>query len=161
MNDNISDEKEEYLFDSLNTDNISNKEIENLDDNSFINEENNLYDNKNDKKNNIKNIIIGLIATIIVLLITFLLNKGKIITKDALETKMIEFSKNYYEKYMSINDNTNEYIVTLDMLENANKQGEKYDLKGLEKCKKQTTQSKIIIDFKSKKLKKIEVELNC
>ena len=160
MNDNISDEKEEYLFDSLNTDNISNEEIENLDDNSFLNEEKNLYDNKNGKKNNIKYIIIGLIAAIIVSFIIFLLTKGTTITKK-LKTQMKEPSKQYYEKYMSINDNKNEYIVTLDMLENANKQGENYNLKGLEKCKKQTTLSKIIVDSKTRETKKIEVELNC
>lgn len=127
---------------------------------NFINEKDDeLYGEKNN--NTIKYIIIGAIAAIIVLIIIFLLPKGTTISKTNMEKQMKEYSKQYFDKYMSINDNTNEYVVTLDMLENANKQGEKYDLKGLEKCKKQTTTSRIIVDSKTREIKKIEVELNC
>lgn len=127
---------------------------------NFINEKDeNLYGEKNN--NTIKYIIIGAIAATVVLLIIFLYSKNTTISKTNLEKQMKESSKKYFEKYMSINDNTNEYVVTLDMLENANKQGEKYDLNGLEKCKKQTTLSKIIVDSKARKIKKIEVEVNC
>ena len=126
---------------------------------NYINEKDEeLYVEK--KSNTIKYILIGAFATIIVLLIIYLLPKGNIISKDTLEKQMKEYSKQYYDKYMSINDNTNEYVVTLDMLENANKQGEKYNLKELEKCKKQTTISKIIVNSKTREIKKIEVELN-
>ena len=122
----------------------------------FINEKEELYGEK--KGNNIKYIIIGIL---IILFVIFLLIRGNNFNKNSLEKQMKLSSKDYYEKYMSINDYTNEYIVTLDMLENANKQGEKYNLKKLEKCKKQTTISKIIVDSKTRDIKKIEVELNC
>lgn len=122
----------------------------------FINEKEELYGEK--KANNIKYIIIGIL---IILFVIFLLIRGNNFNKNSLEKQMKLSSKDYYEKYMSINDYTNEYIVTLDMLENANKQGEKYNLKKLEKCKKQTTISKIIVDSKTRDIKKIEVELNC
>ena len=127
---------------------------------NFINEnEEELYGEKNN--NTIKYILMGPLAVIIVLLILFLFPKSTTISKTNIENMVKESSKNYFEKYMSINDNTNEYTVTLDMLENANKQGEKYNLKGLEKCKKQTTLSKIIVDSKTRETKKIEVKLNC
>ena len=127
---------------------------------NFINEnEEELYGEKNN--NTIKYILMGPLAVIIVLLILFLFPKSTTISKTNIENIVKESSKNYFEKYMSINDNTNEYTVTLDMLENANKQGEKYNLKGLEKCKKQTTLSKIIVDSKTRETKKIEVKLNC
>ena len=122
----------------------------------FINEKEELYGEKKD--NNIKYIIIGIL---VILFVIFLLIKGNNFNKNSLEKQMKLSSKDYYEKYMSINDYTNEYIVTLDMLENANKQGEKYNLKKLENCKKQTTISKIIVDSKTRDIKKIEVELNC
>ena len=127
---------------------------------NFINEnEEELYGEKNN--NSIKYILMVPLAVIIVLLILFLFSKSTTISKTNIENIVKESSKNYFEKYMSINDNTNEYTVTLDMLENANKQGEKYNLKGLEKCKKQTTLSKIIVDSKTRETKKIEVKLNC
>ena len=127
---------------------------------NFINEnEEELYGEKNN--NTIKYILLVPLAVIIVLLILFLFPKSTTISKTNIENMVKESSKNYFEKYMSINDNTNEYTVTLDMLENANKQGEKYNLKGLEKCKKQTTLSKIIVDSKTRETKKIEVKLNC
>ena len=122
----------------------------------FIDEKEELYGEK--KGNNIKYIIIGIL---IILFVIFLLIRGNNFNKNSLEKQMKLSSKDYYEKYMSINDYTNEYIVTLDMLENANKQGEKYNLKKLEKCKKQTTISKIIVDSRTRNIKKIEVELNC
>ena len=159
-NENIESEQK------LNNDYFSNEEvikrnetIENkqpINNDSFIEEEKDL-----DNKKNIKYILIGGVAAIIVLLLIMLLPKLANISTNTLEKQMKKSSKEYFEKYMSINDNTSEYLITLDMLENANKQGEKYNLKGLEKCKKQATISKIIVDSKTREIKKIEVELNC
>lgn len=111
--------------------------------------------------NFLKYIFISTLTIVIMLPIIMFLLKNSAFNKNSLEKQMKKYSRQYYDKYMSINDNTNEYVVTLDMLENANKQGEKYNLKELEKCKKQTTITKIIVDSKSKSIKKIEVELNC
>ena len=158
MNDNMSNKNKQYIFDDENT---PNEGINKTNEYIFLEEDKDLYENKDDNKNIVKYILMGVILAVIVLLIIFLLPKGTTITKDSLEAQIKESSKQYFDKYMSINDNTNEYIVTLDMLENANKQGEKYNLKGLEKCKKQTTLSKIIVDSKTRETKKIEVELNC
>lgn len=127
-------------------------------ENNLNEKEEYLFDKE--KKNNNKYIMFGALAAIILIILLFILSTGTI-NKKSLENKMKKSSKEYFEKYMSVNENSYEYIVTLEMLENANKQGEKYDLKGLEKCKKQTTISKLSIDFKTGKTKKIEVELNC
>ena len=125
----------------------------------FLNEnDEELYEEKNN--NYFKYILIGITTVIILLLLLFLLKNNRI-SRSSLKEQMKDYSKQYFEKYMSINDNTNEYIVTLDMLENANKQGETFNLKGLEKCKRQTTTSKIIVDSKAREIKKIEVEVNC
>lgn len=115
--------------------------------------------NKNKKYNILKTIFYLIIIFIIIILLALFIKNNKDTKK--IESQMRKASEDYYEKYISINDNTNTYIVTLEMLETANKQGENYNLKGLEKCKKQTTQSKITVNFKNGKAKKIEVELNC
>ncbi len=78
-----------------------------------------------------------------------------------LEKKMITASTSYFEDYMSTNSSSSVYIVTLDMLNKANEEGDEYDLKGLEKCSKQTTLTRITIDFNTGKAAKTEVELNC
>lgn len=144
MKEGKMNEKEEYLFDSGN-------------DKKQLKEKKHTSENQNSKKN----ILIGALAAIGVLGIMLLLTAGNAMNKKTLENKMKQSSKEFFEKYMSVNENSYEYIVTIDMLENANKQGEKYDLKGLEKCKKQITLSRISIDIKTGKVKKIEVELNC
>ena len=105
-------------------------------ENNLNEKEEYLFDKE--KKNNNKYIMFGALAAIILIILLFILSTGTI-NKKSLENKMKKSSKEYFEKYMSVNENSYEYIVTLEMLENANKQGEKYDLKGLEKCKKQTT----------------------
>ena len=78
--------------------------------------------------------------------------------EKVLKDKMIKASRDYFEKYMSVNDSTYSYVVTLSMLENAE---EKYDLKGLEKCNKNTTKAELIINYNTGKPKKVKVELNC
>lgn len=145
MKEGKMNEKEEYLFDNDNTE-------------KQLKEDNYSYEKQNNSK---KYILIGALAAIGVLGIMLLLTVGNTMNKKTLENKMKQSSKEFFEKYMSVNENSYEYIVTIDMLENANKQGEKYDLKGLEKCKKQITLSRISIDIKTGKVKKIEVELNC
>lgn len=137
------------------------EEVDNFNEDTFLDENNDLYENHNNKKISKRYILIGVSAAILLLMIIFALPKTKIIKKNNIENQLKEYSTQYFNKYMSINDNTNEYIVTLDMLENANKQGEKYNLKGLEECKKQTTLSKIIVDSKTREIKKIEIEENC
>ena len=62
-----------------------------------------------------------------------------------LENKMKTASKAYFEEYVSANDSVNMYKITLEDLENANKNGEEYDLKGLEKCDKTNTFANVTI----------------
>ncbi len=78
-----------------------------------------------------------------------------------LENKIETASIDYFEKYMSTNDSASTYVVTLDMLINANNNGENYNLTGLEKCNKQSTLSRITINYNNGQPKKVEVELNC
>ena len=159
-NDDIFLDKENELSrEYLNTHDV--KEEEKINGDNFLNQYRELYENQNSKSNNTRYILIGAFSAIIVLLIIIFYPKVTTVSKTNIEKQMKEYSKQYFDKYMSINDNTNEYIVTLDMLENANKQGEKYNINGLEKCKKQTTLSKIMVDSKTREVKKIEVEVNC
>lgn len=116
---------------------------------------------KSNNKNSQKTYIIVFLSIIIFGLIGYyfyLINSGK---DDYLEKKMEVASKDYYEKYISTNDSTSAYIVTLNMLINANNNGENYDLKGLEKCKPQSTLAIITVNYKNGDPKKVEVELNC
>lgn len=78
-----------------------------------------------------------------------------------LKEKMKAASMDYFEKYISTNDSSSAYIVTLNMLKRANNQGENYDLNGFEKCKLQSTLALISINYKDGKPKEVEVELNC
>lgn len=78
-----------------------------------------------------------------------------------LEKKMKVASSDYFKKYTSTNDSSSAYIVTLNMLKKANENGEKYDLKGLENCKANSTLSIITINYKDGTPKKVEVKLNC
>lgn len=78
-----------------------------------------------------------------------------------LENKMKTASKAYFEEYVSANDSVNMYKITLKDLENANKNGEEYDLKGLEKCDKTNTFANVTINYKNGKAKDAQVELKC
>ena len=123
-----------------------------------MNEENNLV--KRYERMIVPKVLFGLIIIIVIILLVSLYKDFNIGNK-LLESQMSKASIDYYKKYMSVNDSENEYLVTLDMLRNANENGEKYNLSRLKKCKKQTTYSKIYIAHKSRKVKKIKIELNC
>ena len=89
----------------------------------------------------------------------FLQNNEK--NNEELENKMETASRDYFEKYVSANDSENVYKITLQDLEDANKEGEEYDLKGLEKCDKTKTFANITIDYQDGTAKKTQVELKC
>lgn len=128
-----------------------------MDDIEVLDLEENQTSQKEEKSKN--GIIIGIIIVILLLAGYFLFIKNG--SDKTLENKLKKASTDYFEKYMSTNDTTSTYVVTLDMLKNANSQGENYDLKGLEKCKAQSTRSRITINYNDGKPKKVEVELNC
>ncbi len=104
-------------------------------------------------------IIITIIIILILAAVYFLITSNN--SNKHLEEKLEKASIDYFEKYMSTNDSASSYVVTLEMLREANNQGETYDLKGLEKCKNQSTLSRITINYNNGKPKKVEVELNC
>ena len=128
-----------------------------MDDIEVLDLEENQTSQKEEKSKN--GIIIGIIIVILLLAGYFLFIKNG--SDKTLENKLKKASTDYFEKYMSTNDTTSTYVVTLDMLKSANSQGEDYDLKGLEKCKAQSTRSRITINYNDGKPKKVEVELNC
>ena len=80
---------------------------------------------------------------------------------NELENKMETASRDYFEKYVSANDSENVYKITLQDLEDANKEGEEYDLKGLEKCDKTKTFANVTINYQDGTAKKAQVELKC
>lgn len=133
----------------------SNEEVEVLE----INDSNQKQDER--KKTN-TGLVMGIIILILIIssLVYYFLIRNNVQNKF-LKNKIKVASTDYFEKYMSTNDSASTYVVTLDMLRNANNQGEKYDLNGLEKCSKQSTQARITIDYNNGKPKKVEVELNC
>lgn len=106
-------------------------------------------------------LIIGLIIVIAVAIGAFFVIKETESKNNELETKMDTASRDYFQKYVSANDSVNVYKITLEDLENANKEGEQYDLKGLEKCDKTKTFSNVTIDYKDGTAKKTQVELKC
>lgn len=88
------------------------------------------------------------------------LNNGTTHMKDE-EKAMKEPAEDYFNKYISANDSTTTYDITLQMLEDANKNGENYNLKSLEKCNKTKTIARVTINFQNGKPKKTEIILNC
>ena len=88
----------------------------------------------------------------------YIFNKGD---DSKLKSKMEVASKDYFEKYVSLAESASAYNVTLNMLEEANNNGETYDLNGLEKCDKEKTYASVTIDYKTGKPKNVEVKLNC
>ena len=106
-------------------------------------------------------LIIVLIIVVGVILGTFLFLQNNKSKNNELENKIETASRDYFEKYVSANDSVNVYKVTLQDLENANKNGEEYDLKGLEKCDKTKTFANITINYQNGKAKNAQVELKC
>ena len=106
-------------------------------------------------------VLILLILIVIVAVIGFFYFKDTENQTNDLEKKVATASSDYFEKYVSANDSANSYKVTLKDLEEANQNGEEYDLKGLEKCDKTKTFANVTLDYQTGKAKKTQVELNC
>ena len=106
-------------------------------------------------------IIIVLVALILAGVFTFMFFMNNENKNHELKEKMEVASKDYFEKYVSANDSVNIYKVTLKDLEDANKSGEEYDLKGFEKCDKEKTFANITINYQNGKAKNAQVELKC
>ena len=79
---------------------------------------------------------------------------------NKLSKKMESASQDYFEKYISANDSTNVYTVTLEDL-NKVSSTENYDLKGLENCNKSLTKAEITINYKTGKPKNTKIKLKC
>lgn len=75
----------------------------------------------------------------------------------AMETPALD----YFDKYMSANTGASAYKVTLGMLKKANKEGENYDLKVLDKCSDEKTTATINIDYSNGKVTGTTVKLDC
>lgn len=106
-------------------------------------------------------LIIIFIVVILGVIGTYLFLQNNESKNNELENKMATASRDYFEKYVSANDSVNVYKITLKDLEEANKQGEEYDLSGLEKCDKINTFASVTINYKNGKAKKSQVELKC
>lgn len=105
--------------------------------------------------------VIGLIIVILIVLgvLAFLIidNNNQKNMKKALKAPMLD----YFDKYVSVNSTATSYKVTLKMLKEANKNGEKYNLKSLSKCDEDKTYATITIDFSTGKVMHTEYKLNC
>ena len=106
-------------------------------------------------------LIIVLVIVILAVVGAFLFFQNNETRNRELEDKLETASRDYFEKYVSANDSASVYQVTLEDLEEANKNGEEYDLKGLEKCDKTKTFADITINYQNGKAKKTQVELKC
>ena len=107
----------------------------------------------------------GVIVVIIVIIVSvvaglFFFRKSEE-NLQAEENRMKEAAESYFDKYMSSNESTQVYEVTLGMLEEANDNGEEYDLTGLEDCSKTDTVAEITTNYQNGKPKKTEVTLEC
>ncbi len=107
--------------------------------------------------------LIGAIIVIAILVLVvggvfFLYNKEQ--NNKELENVIEPLAKDYFDKYMSANTGSNTYTVTLKDLEEANKNGENYDLSKFKNCR-DTSSVDVTIDYKTGKVKKTEVKLEC
>ena len=75
-----------------------------------------------------------------------------------LSNRMTNASRDYFEKYVSVNETKSIYKITLEMLEDS---GEDYDLSGLENCDRDRTYANVTVNFKNGEAKDIEVKLSC
>ena len=112
------------------------------------------------KKPKTKGVIVLIILIVIGLVVGYFLYTKNDSNKK-LEDKIEVASVDYFEKYMSTNDSASTYVVTLDMLQDANNKAESYGLSGLENCQTDSTLARITINYKTGKPKNIEVELKC
>ena len=71
-----------------------------------------------------------------------------------------EYSKTYYEKYMSGIENMEEAEITLGMLKKANEYDSNFDLIKLEKCDEETTVILTINDEKEVIIYKFDLKCN-
>lgn len=78
-----------------------------------------------------------------------------------LEKQMKQASEDYFKKYIRTIETTSAYDVTLKDLKQANKNGENYELKHLEKCNAIKTKTTITIDMLDGKISNIKVKLDC
>ena len=107
--------------------------------------------------------VIGAIIVIVILALVvggvfFLYNEEQ--GNKELEDTIKPLAEDYFDKYMSINESSNAYTVTLKDLKEANENGEDYDLSKLNKCSDETSVT-ITIDYRTGKVKKSEVKLDC
>ncbi len=103
-------------------------------------------------------ILIILTICVVVFIGINVFNKNKV--SDNLSNKLSTASQQYFEKYVSANDSTNMYTVTLKNLNDV-KDAENYDLKGLENCNETQTKAEITINYKTGKPKNIKTKLKC
>ncbi len=80
--------------------------------------------------------------------------------KKAYETKLEQYGKDYFEKYVVV-QGLDEVVISIADLKNANeKAGTNYDLKKLSKCS-DDTKVKFTIEKNTKEIKETNFELNC
>ena len=110
-----------------------------------------------------KKVVLIIVLTILIVgaIGTYIFLQNNETKNHKLENKMAAASRDYFEKYVSANDSVNVYKITLQDLEDANKAGEEYDLKGLEKCDKTKTFANVTINYQDGTAKKAQVELKC
>ena len=107
--------------------------------------------------------IIGIIVVIVIIVVValgvfFVYNQKE--ANKSLENEITPLAEDYFDKYMSTNESSNMYTVTLADLKEANENGESYDLSKLDGCKDDTSVT-LTINYGTGKITKTEVELNC
>ena len=101
-----------------------------------------------------KKIIVLILLILIVAVIGFFYFKDTENQTNNLEKKVATASSDYFEKYVSANDSANSYKVTLKDLEEANQNGEEYDLKGWKNVTKLKHSLMSLLIIKPEKQKK-------
>ncbi len=108
----------------------------------------------------------GKIILVVIILVIIVVAVGGFILFDKANTQKMSKAMetpalDYFDKYMSANTGASAYKVTLAMLKKANKNGENYDLKALEKCSDESTTATINIDYSNGKVTGTTVKLDC
>ncbi len=112
------------------------------------------------KKGNMKIVIIAIICVVVLALAG-----GYIFMNKQNDTNLEKDLKgpvsDYFDKYMSVYSGTSAYKVTLQMLKDANDEGETYNLKPFAKCNYDKTYATVQVDFATGGIKNIEYKFDC
>jgi len=118
-------------------------------------------ENQGKKKYNLLKNIIVIIVLVLIVVICFGIYSWMKGNEEKLENAIKDPALDYFDKYMSVSTGAAAYKVNLEMLKQANENGENYYLDALKKCDDKKTEVIINIDYSNGKVTGTEIKLSC